>query len=42
MADEHIHVTASLDEATAVLGQIGRPNDVVLFENDLPDNYNEK
>ena len=42
MTDEHIHVTASLDEATAVLGQIGRANDVVLFENDLPDNYNEK
>lgn len=42
MADEHIHVTASLDEATTLLGQLGRANDVVLFENDLPDNYNEK
>ena len=31
----------SLEEATAVLGKIGRPGDVVLFENDLPDNYNE-
>ena len=38
---EHIHITGSLEEATAVLGKIGRPGDVVLFENDLPDNYNE-
>lgn len=41
MDAEHIHVTASLEEATAVLGQIGHAQDVVLFENDLPDNYNE-
>ncbi len=37
----HIYITGSLEEATGVLGKIGRPGDVVLFENDLPDNYNE-
>ena len=41
MAPEHIYVTASLEEATGVLGKIGQMGDVVLFENDLPDNYNE-
>ena len=41
MAQEHIHVTGSLEEATGVLGGIGQVGDVVLFENDLPDNYNE-
>ena len=41
MAPEHIHVTGSLEEATGVLGKIGQVGDVVLFENDLPDNYNE-
>ena len=41
VAAEHIHVTGSLEEATGVLGRIGKPGDVVLFENDLPDNYNE-
>ena len=24
-----------------ILHKLGRPGDVVLFENDLPDNYNE-
>ena len=42
MDEAHIHVTGSLTEATGVLGKIGLPGDVVLFENDLPDNYNEK
>ncbi|MBO4884042.1 MAG: UDP-N-acetylmuramoyl-tripeptide--D-alanyl-D-alanine ligase [Clostridia bacterium] len=41
VAAERIHVVGSLDEATGVLGRIGKPGDVVLFENDLPDNYNE-
>ncbi|MBQ8953025.1 MAG: UDP-N-acetylmuramoyl-tripeptide--D-alanyl-D-alanine ligase, partial [Clostridia bacterium] len=42
MAQENIFVTGSLEEATGVLGKIGQLGDVVLFENDLPDNYNEK
>ncbi len=41
MTQEQVTVVASLDEATAVLGRIGRPGDVILFENDLPDNYSE-
>ena len=31
----------NLDEATVVLRQVGKAGDTVLFENDLPDNYNE-
>ncbi len=42
MAQEQIFVVSSLDEATVILGQIGRAGDTVLFENDLPDNYSEK
>ena len=42
MAQEAIYVVNSLEEATVILGQIGRPGDTVLFENDLPDNYSEK
>jgi len=42
MAQEQIFVVNSLDEATVILGQIGRAGDTVLFENDLPDNYSEK
>ena len=38
-AGENIHPVKSLDEAAALLRQIGRPGDVALFENDLPDNY---
>ena len=41
MREENIHVVASLEEATQLLARISRPGDVVLFENDLPDNYNE-
>lgn len=36
-----VHTVASLDEAAALLRQIGRAGDTVLFENDLPDNYTE-
>ena len=36
-----LHVVASLEEASALLRQLGRPGDVALFENDLPDNYSE-
>ena len=38
---ENIHVAQNLDEATVLLRQLGRAGDTVLFENDLPDNYNE-
>ena len=30
-----------LEEATKIIQRIARPKDVILFENDLPDNYNE-
>lgn len=38
----NLYVVSSLEEATKTLGNITRVNDVVLFENDLPDTYNEK
>ena len=38
---ENIFQVSTLDEASAILRQIGRPGDVALFENDLPDNYSE-
>ena len=38
---ENLYVVSSLDEATAILRQIGHTGDVALFENDLPDNYSE-
>ncbi len=38
---ENLYVVSSLEEATAILRQIGHPGDVALFENDLPDNYSE-
>ena len=40
-SEEHIITVTDLTEATAELHKLGRPGDVVLFENDLPDNYNE-
>jgi UDP-N-acetylmuramoyl-tripeptide--D-alanyl-D-alanine ligase len=39
--EENIFVVSSLAEASAKLAQISVPGDVVLFENDLPDNYTE-
>lgn len=36
---EHIFIVDSLKEATTTIQQIARPKDIVLFENDLPDNY---
>ena len=39
-ADKMI-VTKNLDEATASLGHVAVVGDVVLFENDLPDSYDE-
>ena len=39
--EEHIFTVKDLTEATSELRKLGRSGDVVLFENDLPDNYNE-
>jgi pimeloyl-ACP methyl ester carboxylesterase len=39
LAAERVHVVGSLGEATAKLGSVVGPGDVVLFENDLPDTY---
>lgn len=38
---ENIFIAKNLDEATIYIQKIARPKDIVLFENDLPDNYNE-
>ncbi len=40
--EAQIHPVASLEEAAALLRQLGQPGDVALFENDLPDNYSEQ
>lgn len=40
--DMNIFVVENLDLATRKLQEISKAGDVVLFENDLPDNYNEK
>lgn len=40
--EDRIFVSENLDKATAMLGKIVKSGDVVLFENDLPDNYNEE
>lgn len=40
--EEKIYPVGSLREATEKLGALGLPGDVVLFENDLPDNYSEE
>lgn len=37
----NIFIVNTLDEASQRLGKITKPKDVVLFENDLPDNYSE-
>ncbi len=37
----NIYVVRSLNEATEQLGKIAKAGDVILFENDLPDSYNE-
>lgn len=38
---DKIIVVNSLDEATQYIQKIAKPKDVVLFENDLPDTYDE-
>ncbi len=40
-AADNVLRVSTLEEATDFLAKTGRPGDVVLFENDLPDNYNE-
>lgn len=40
-AKENLHVVGSLDESTKVLHAMMKAGDVVLYENDLPDNYSE-
>lgn len=37
--ESHIIQTANLSQAVEVLGKMAENSDVVLFENDLPDNY---
>lgn len=39
--EDRIYIAENLTEATAMLRNLGMPGDVVLFENDLPDNYDE-
>ena len=36
---EHIIQVGNLSQAVEMLGKLASKNDVVLFENDLPDNY---
>lgn len=38
---ENIILTSSLEEASSKLSSVIRAGDVILFENDLPDNYDE-
>lgn len=38
---EKIISVRTLDDATSELSKITKPSDIVLFENDLPDNYDE-
>lgn len=40
MPEDRILRAGSLGQATSLLSEITKPGDVVLFENDLPDNYN--
>lgn len=40
MPEDRILRAGSLSQATQLLAHITKPGDVVLFENDLPDNYN--
>ncbi|WP_313343442.1 UDP-N-acetylmuramoyl-tripeptide--D-alanyl-D-alanine ligase [Sedimentibacter sp.] len=39
--EDNLYVVNSLNEATKILENLTKVNDVVLFENDLPDTYNE-
>lgn len=37
--EEHLYIVPTLEESTKLLNSIVQNNDVVLYENDLPDNY---
>jgi UDP-N-acetylmuramoyl-tripeptide--D-alanyl-D-alanine ligase len=37
----NLYVVGSLEESKGVIAKVSRPGDVILFENDLPDNYAE-
>ena len=39
---QNLHIVRDLSEATVLFQRMIRPGDVILFENDLPDLYNEK
>lgn len=39
---DNVYPVDSLDEATQIFGKLLQSGDVILFENDLPDNYNEE
>ncbi|MBP1925520.1 UDP-N-acetylmuramoyl-tripeptide--D-alanyl-D-alanine ligase [Sedimentibacter acidaminivorans] len=41
-SSENLFIVNSLDEASEILKSLTKVNDVVLFENDLPDTYSEK
>lgn len=41
MPKEQIHRVDTLEESTKLLHQLALPTDTVLYENDLPDNYQE-
>ena len=39
--EENIHRVDSLEASTVLLHSLVRPTDTVLYENDLPDHYQE-
>ncbi len=39
--ESRLHVVGSLDESSTLLSGMMQPGDVILYENDLPDNYSE-
>ena len=41
-APENVFVCSDLNEAVALLNQKMQKGDVILYENDLPDHYDEK
>lgn len=38
--EKNIFIVENIEEATEYIQRIAKPKDVILFENDLPDNYN--
>ncbi len=39
--EKNIHVVNNLSEASEKIAELAKPGDIILFENDLPDTYNE-